>query len=363
MRPVLLIGSFPSALSTHEVFTLAGRALAGVAKRLPDGEAQGWNTFPAATLAKAEGIEPSGRTARMQPEMPPYPLWHLKPGVAPDAVRFAPVGYDRIALASYDAFMAARREGAIAPGTKFQVSLPTPFATIGARVVPEQVPVLLPAFERHYFKEVEAIAAAIPADDLAIQWDVAVEIIQSLEGNRPGLKEHAPLSFLAAALARAVSCVPAKVACGIHLCYGNPGGRHIIEPKDTSVMVALANATVAALREASSSQRVRAQRGPMTGSVRDASRKLSWLHMPVPKNRDDDAYFAPLAKLALPAGTEFYLGLVHLSDGVAGAARRIAAARKVMPDFGVGYECGLRALAKDAIGEMLALHKAVAALE
>src|SRR6185436_20599792 len=102
MRPVLLIGSFPSALSTHEVFTLAGRALAGVAKRLPDGEAQGWNTFPAATLAKAEGIEPSGRTARMQPEMPPYPLWHLKPGVTPNAVRFVPVGYDRIALASYD---------------------------------------------------------------------------------------------------------------------------------------------------------------------------------------------------------------------------------------------------------------------
>ena len=360
MRPVLLIGSFPSALSTHEVFTLAGRALAGVAKRLPDGEAQGWNTFPAATLAKAtiaprgrgpsgargedqQALEHSGRTARMQPEMPPYPLWHLKPGVAPDAVRFAPVGYDRIALASYDAFKAARREGALAPGTKFQVSLPTPFATIGARVVPEQVPVLLPAFERHYFKEVEAIAAAIPADDLAIQWDVAVEIIQSLEGNRPGLQEHAPLSFLAAALARAVACVPAHVECGIHLCYGNPGGRHIIEPKDTGVMVALANATFAALR--------------------DASRKLSWLHMPVPKNRDDHAYFAPLAKLALPAGTEFYLGLVHLSDGVAGAARRIAAARKVMPDFGVGYECGLRALAKDAIGEMLALHKAVAALE
>lgn len=340
MRPVLLVGSFPSALSTREVFTLAGRTLGGAAKRLPDGEAQGWNTFPAATLAKADGLEPSGRTARMQPEMPAYPLWHLKAGVTPDAVRFAPVGYDKIALTSYEAFKAARSDGAIAPATKFQVSLPTPFATIGARVVPEQVPALLLAFERHYFSEVNAIAAAIPAQDLAIQWDVAVEIIQSLEGNRPGLKEHAPLPFLAAALARAVARVPANVECGIHLCYGNPGGRHIIEPKDTGVMVALANAVFA-----------------------QTTRTIAWLHMPVPKERDDPAYFAPLADLALPAGTELYLGLVHLADGVEGAARRIAAAKRVMPNFGVGYECGLRAFAKDTIGDMLALHKQVAALE
>jgi hypothetical protein len=372
MHPILLIGSFPYA-SAREVFDVAGPALAGVAKRIPDGEVQGWNTFPAATLAKAtiaphgrghsgvrgedqNALEPSGRTARMQPEMPAYPLWHIKPSVAPDSIRFAPVGYDTIALASYDAFRAARRDGTIAPGTKFQVSLPTPFATIGARVVPEQVPAVLPAFERHYFSEVDAIVAAIPAQDLAFQWDVAVEIIQSLEGNRPGLKEHAPLPFLAAALARAIARVPATVECGFHLCYGNPGGRHIIEPKDMGVMVALANATFEALGEASSS------------AVRDASRKdstrpVTWLHMPVPKERDDDAYFAPLADLRLPPETELYLGLVHLSDGIEGAKRRIAAAKRYMPNFGVGYECGLRAFPKETIGDMLSLHKAVAALE
>ena len=47
-----------------------------------------------------------------------------------------------------------RAAGKIAPGTRFQVSLPTPFATIGARIVPEQVQDVLPAFERHYFREV-----------------------------------------------------------------------------------------------------------------------------------------------------------------------------------------------------------------
>ena len=36
--------------------------------------------------------------------------------------------------------------------------------------------------------------------------------------------------------------------------------------------------------------------------------------------RDDDAYFAPLADLQLPAETELYLGLVHRQDGAEGAA-------------------------------------------
>ena len=35
---------------------------------------------------------------------------------------------------------------------------------------------------------------------------------------------------------------------GVHLCYGNPAGRHIIEPADTQVMVDLANAIFAAAK-------------------------------------------------------------------------------------------------------------------
>jgi len=338
-RPVLLVGSFPYK-TAREVFAVAGPALRGYAARLPDGEAQGWNTFPAATLAKAEGLEPSGQTARMQPELPAYPLYRMEEGLRPQDIRFAPVGYDRIALQSYAAFKEARAAGEIAEGTRFQVSLPTPFATIGARVIPEHVPEVLPVFEEHYFREVDAIVRAIPAQDLAIQWDIAVEIVQALHGHRPGLTEHAPLPFLAAAIARAVARVPAPVEVGLHFCYGNPGGRHIIEPTDMGVMVALANAVFAI-----------------------ATRPITWIHMPVPKARDDEDYFAPLRNLALPAGTELYLGLVHLSDGLDGTRRRMATAKKFAPVFGVGWECGLRAFPPDTIPEMLQLHKAAADLE
>ncbi|MGZ5837690.1 MAG: hypothetical protein ACXWJ5_16010, partial [Xanthobacteraceae bacterium] len=201
-RPVLLVGSFPYK-SVRQVFDVAGPLLAGYAARLPDGEAQGWNTFPAATLKHAKGLRPSGRTARMQPEMPSYDLYEVTPGMAASEIAFAPVGYDKIALSSYAIFKEARQAGSIAPGTRFQVSLPTPFAIIGARVVPEQVPQILPAFEQHYFREVDTIVRNIPAEDLAIQWDIAVEIIQSLLGNRPGLRKFAPMDFLTAAIARA----------------------------------------------------------------------------------------------------------------------------------------------------------------
>ena len=338
-RPVLLIGSFPYA-SAAEVFDVAGPALAGYAARLPDGEAQGWNTFPAATLARAKGLEPSGRTARPQPHLPPYDLYHLAPGVAPADLEFAPVGYDGIALASYEAFKSARSAGRIAPGTRFQVSLPTPFATVGTRIVPEQVQTVLPAFERHYLAEVDAIVRATPAAELAIQWDVAVEIIQALHGYRPGLREHAPMDFLAAAIARAVDRVPPEVQMGLHFCYGNPGGKHVIEPTDTGLMTDFANAIFAVLR-----------------------RPVTWIHMPVPKSRDDDAYFAPLRRLALPAGTEFYLGLVHLSDGLEGTRRRMEKAKRFAPPFGVAWECGLRAFPAESIPAMLALHRAAADLE
>src|SRR5437899_3212109 len=55
----------------------------------------------------------------------------------------------------------------------------------------------------------------------------------------------------------------------------------------------------------------------------------------------DDAYFAPLKDLQLQPGTELYLGLVHAQDGIEGTKKRIAAAKKYVPKFGVASECGI----------------------
>jgi hypothetical protein len=85
--------------------------------------------------------------------------------------------------------------------------------------------------------------------------------------------------------------------------------------------------------------------------------------MPVPRNRTDGAYFAPLERLALRPETELCLGLVHYTDGIEGAKRRLATARKYVKDFSVATECGFGRRDPRTIPELLRLHAAVAELD
>ena len=62
--------------------------------------------------------------------------------------------------------------------------------------------------------------------------------------------------------------------------------------------------------------------------VNKIMRPVNLVHMPVPRERSDDAYFAPLQNLRLPPETELCLGLVHYTDGIEGAKKRLATARK-----------------------------------
>ncbi len=83
--------------------------------------------------------------------------------------------------------------------------------------------------------------------------------------------------------------------------------------------------------------------------------------MPVPRNRSDDAYFAPLRNLKLHPETELYLGLVHFSDSVEGTRQRIATAVRYAPVFGVATECGLGRRPPETIPDLLHIHSEVAA--
>jgi hypothetical protein len=94
-----------------------------------------------------------------------------------------------------------------------------------------------------------------------------------------------------------------------------------------------------------------------TGLSFGLSRPLTWIHMPVPRNRTDAAYFAPLARLRRAPETRLYLGLVHHTDGVDGTQQRIRAARQFVDDFGVATECGLGRRSPETIPEVLRVHK------
>jgi methionine synthase II (cobalamin-independent) len=130
--------------------------------------------------------------------------------------------------------------------------------------------------------------------------------------------------------------VPADVELGVHLCYGDFGAKHFIEPRDMGRMVAVANA--------------------MTDAV---PRPITYIHMPVPIARTDEAYFAPLRDLRLAPGTELYLGVVHAGDGVEGTKKRMSVAARYAPRFGIACECGIaRARTTGLVRRLLEIHAA-----
>jgi hypothetical protein len=81
--------------------------------------------------------------------------------------------------------------------------------------------------------------------------------------------------------------------------------------------------------------------------------------MPVPINRADDAYFAPLHELLNHDATVF-LGLIHISDGVEGSLKRAKVARRYLQRFGVATECGLGRRPRETLTDVLRIHREVA---
>jgi hypothetical protein len=221
---------------------------------------------------------------------------------------------------------------------RFQVCLPTPFAVVAPFCAAEAHPAILPAYTRAMLTEVAEICAAIPHRDLAIQWDVCIEMVM-WDGRWPTAAPFPGMDrVFAESFARLGAAVPDGVELGFHLCYGDLDAKHFVEPTDATKMVELANLMVASVK-----------------------RPIAFVHMPVPIDRDDDAFYAPLQDLKLPAGTELYLGLVHGRDGVAGTKRRMAVARKHVKEFGIGSECGIaRARTPAVVMDILRVHAAAA---
>ena len=338
-----LVGSvnLPDA---RTVFETAAAQAGAVLDRIPDGETderRGWIVAQIATLSQVPQLELIQRPRGPHDDWLPDEglIWFQIAGDAsPEDVELPEMGYVAAARASFETFSALKAEGVIAPGTRFQVSLPTPLAIVGAYIAPWHMEAVEPRVEAAMRREVEGLVSALPHDELAIQWDVAVEITL-LEEQFPSFFSPV-LDGVAERLTRIASWVPGDVPVGFHLCYGDAGGKHIMEPRDAAVLADLANAI-----------------------ARTATRPVAWIHMPVPIERDDDAYFAPLEGLALAPDTTLYLGLLHKEDGIEGAGRRIAAARRHVGAFGVATECGM---ARDAEPEdvpgLLALHAEASAL-
>ncbi|QAB17272.1 hypothetical protein Leucomu_04440 [Leucobacter muris] len=313
-------------------------------KRIPDGEVGErfhWIVFQADRLGATDGIE------RVGDEPIPLRMLDMRPVRLAEGVRAAdlhlpPLGYADAALESFAVFSRLKSEAAIPAGTRFQVSLPTPLGVVGSFVWAADRAEFEPVYERALAAELDRILVEIPHDELAIQWDAALEFAmleqQTSFTGQPYEWFDDVWAGTSERLARQIDRVPGDVEVGVHLCYGDVAEKHFVEPRDTANLVRFANLVVAA-----------------------AERPLTWLHLPVPIERDDADYFAALAGLAIPQQTELYLGLVHREDGAEGAERRIAAAQQhVARPFGVATECGFGRAPEGTTIPLFETHRAVA---
>ena len=318
-------------------------------RRVPDGETGdrgNWIFFQMQKFLQSPLLVPARPLDAPEGDYEQVPQLRLADGVDPAQMRWPDLGYADAYLGSYATFAALRREGVIPDGVRFQVEYPTPLASIGAYLIPEQQQALLGSYEQAMFADLARLLAAVPHDEVAVQWDVAVEFGVLEEAFAPGGAQA--FDAIIAGLARCVDQVPTEVPVGLHLCYGDYGHQHFKQPESLALQVRVVNAVTAA-----------------------AGRAVSFVSFTVPQYQRQESYFAPLAGLTAGPGTELNFALVpyHPADQEPGTTgdqvRLIDAALAASPGgaraWGICTECGMGRVDREDIPVLLDLHRQIIA--
>ncbi|HSL63899.1 MAG TPA: class I SAM-dependent methyltransferase [Gaiellaceae bacterium] len=325
-----LVGSVPLA-DAEAVFRVLARELGDRVRRLPDGETgprADWIVWQYPVLSSRPEFEVAPPTPTSYRALPRL---RLRTGEDGSELHFESLGYADAAAASYRTFGVLKRDGVLPRGCRFQVSLPTPLAPIAAFVADDAQALAERAYEEAMTLELERILEAIPHDQLALQWDTNFEF-GMLEGDVPVWFPDVKGGILER-LIRLSRLVPPDVELGFHFCSGHDEQtpRHV--PEDMGRMVEIANALAASL-----------------------DRPLTWVHMPVARDRPAGEFVSPLRDLRLHAGTELYLGVLHPDEPEEETAARVAAAHEAAGEFGIATPCGWGRLPPRRLPELLAAH-------
>lgn len=337
-RDIFFVGTIPLE---HEVDVFKALAELGGQrlKRIPDGELGNrkmWVIGQYPILASSSALEPGaypedGLTRRTCYQIPVQ----LKKGAKESDIVFDDLGYWRYAVSSYSLFKKMKEAGKLPKHIRLQVNLPTP-SDVMPMVEPQSRPAVEEAYKRAMLNELKKIQRDIPNDELSITWDVVQGVLVWEDPSNKYVTQYfgdAKQGYLTR-LVELGAAVANDVELGYHLCYGSQDHKHAVEPRDLSACVDLINAIAQKL-----------------------GRKIAYVHMPVPRDRSDDAYFEPLKRLDGERIGETYLGLVHYTDGVEGACKRIKAAEKYLPSFGIATECGFgRRPSHQDVHKLIELH-------
>jgi hypothetical protein len=325
---LLLVGSIPVD-TAEQAFRQVGAPLGDWLPYMPDGEVgersywidglayRVYNGHPELETIKRpapdeNGVEwwkPRGRHDEF--------AFRVKPGIK--KVRFGDpgwrLGYTRDAVNSYAIFRALKKEGVIPQHVRFQVCMPLSYSAV-TYFFPEpgDVEKVVPGLTEALRAEIAKMVELIPPEDLAIQWDLAIEnrlIDNKLAEDPKGAQREAERVMAPAGDIP----IPSAVALGHHACFGTLNGWPSRQPASLEGVVLLLNAAVAA-----------------------SNRRVDFLHFPT-LGSSEDSFFAPLKNFKAD-GARVFLGAIHHLHGAKGLRDQMETARKYLPKFGLAAPCG-----------------------
>lgn len=328
---LLLVGSIPFD-TAEEVFRAFGRAIGEWLPYMPDGEIgerrywidgiayRVFNGHPQLQTVQRPGPDAYGPdTWRPQGDHDQF-KFKVLPGV--DAVSFGDpgwrLGYAREAINSYFVFRQMKKDNVIPAHVRFQVCMPLTYSAMGLFIPdPDDQARVATGLTQAFKSELENIAAHIPAEELAIQWDLAVEnrrVETKVEaGDLDAARNEA--AFVAEPISEACSGLSPDVHVGLHSCYGTINGWPGRQPANIMGTVLLLNALASV-----------------------GGRPIDFIHFPTIASADE-AFFRPLEELDV-GDARIYVGAIHHMHGTDGLKAQLETVKKFLPDFGLAAPCG-----------------------
>lgn len=197
------------------------------------------------------------------------------------------LGYDTWALRSWPHFERLRATVG-RPDLCMQVGLPTGLGVAGSVLSRPRALRYAPAFAACLAREADAMVQSIGAGNLLFQVEAPAEVI--IAHRLPRLAVRVPTGPVLDLVRR----LPAEVAVGVHLCFGDLANTALIVPSRFDRLVAFTNAL--------------ARHWP-------DSHELVYVHLPFAAGTspapDDPAAYRALRRLTLPTGTQLVAGFVH----------------------------------------------------
>lgn len=335
-REAHLIGSI-NLPNAKMAMTSVADFLGDCCSRIPDGETgeRGyWIRWQNSSFSNCKGL----KLKTIQQARPGFkdtierPIYNIKEGFDPSSLDLGELGYAEEAIKSYKVFKELKAKKIIDAKVRFQVSIPSAMALVIGFIVKKDQLQVEPAVIAAIKRDLSKLQSVIPSKELAIQFDVCQEVVGYDGGAKIPYEDI--LGGSVKRIAEICDEVKTSVEVGVHLCYGDPGHKHIIEPKDLNTSVSFAN-----------------------GITLATNRTISFIHMAVPVNRSDEAYFRPLKDLKIHNKTRLILGLIHYADGLDGSRKRMSTAEKFINKFDVATECGFGRRPSETTPELLQIHR------